>query len=103
MLVGVGGIADLFQVAAIKESFSHFNFPVYMLPFFGIAKLAGNIAILIRSQKTLNEWAYAGLIFYFVGATYVHIVVGDGFDKIGVTLFILLVTTTSYVYSKKVS
>ncbi|KOY84313.1 hypothetical protein AD998_21755 [bacterium 336/3] len=101
--VGLGSIADLLQIDAIRESFNHIHFPFYMLPFFGVAKLAGSVSILIKSQKLLREWAYAGITFYFIGANYVHFAVGDSIDKIGVTLFILVLIITSYIFSKKMS
>lgn len=103
LFVGVGSLADLLQIQPIKESFQHIGFPLYMLPFLGLAKLSGSIAILIKSKGLLREWAYAGMVFYFIGANYVHIAVGDGIDKILVTFLILIFILISYVYSKKVN
>ena len=103
LFVGVGSVADLLQIQPIKESFQHIGFPLYMLPFLGIAKLLGSIAILIKSKSLLREWAYAGMVFYFIGANYVHFAVGDGIDKIFITILILAFIIISYVYSKKVN
>lgn len=103
LFVGLGSFADLIKIEPIKESFKHIGFPEFMLPFFGLAKLFGSIGIMIKSKPLLREWAYAGIIFYFIGATYIHLALGDGFDKVGITLCILLVTATSYVFSKKLN
>lgn len=101
LIVGAGSFADLLQIEPVKESFKHISFPLYMLPFFGIAKLSACIAILIKSQNVLREWAYAGITFYFMGASYVHLVAGDTIDKIGIPVLILLLTGISYAFSKK--
>ena len=101
LFVGIGSIADFLKLDTIKASFAHIGFPEYLLPLFGALKLSGSIAILIRSKKILQEWAYAGIVFYFIGATYVHFAVGDDIEKIGVPLFILVATIISYIYSKK--
>jgi hypothetical protein len=99
LFVGIGSFADLFKIEAVRDSFKHISFPEYMLPFFGVAKLAGSITIMMNSPKILSEWAYAGIVFYFVGASYIHLIVGDGLDKIGITLFMLTITFSSYRFS----
>lgn len=102
LMVGIGSIGDLLLIEPVKESFKQIDFPIYILPFFGLAKLAGSIGILIKSQKIIKEWAYSGIIFYFIGAIYVHLAIGDGINKIIVPLIILLCTLISYLYSKKI-
>ena len=46
------------------------GYPRYIIPFLGVAKLLGSIVILIPTFKRIKEWAYAGLFFDLVGATY---------------------------------
>lgn len=46
------------------------GYPHYMVPFLGIAKLLGVVAILIPGFPRVKEWAYAGLCFDLVGAAY---------------------------------
>ena len=46
------------------------GYPVYFIPFIGVAKLIGSLTILIPGLKTIKEWAYAGLFFDLTGATY---------------------------------
>jgi len=53
------------------------GYPEYIIPFLGVAKTLGVIAIVIPGFPRLKEWAYAGLFFDLVGATYSGICV-DG-------------------------
>ena len=46
------------------------GYPTYIIPFLGWMKLFGAIAILVPGFPRLKEWAYAGLVFDLVGATY---------------------------------
>ncbi len=52
------------------------GYPEYFIRFIGIAKLLGAIAILIPGYSRLKEWAYAGLFFDLIGATYSSIAIG---------------------------
>lgn len=64
-------IPDIFSVQMAMEGFTKMGYPVYLLPFLGIAKLLGVIAILIPGNyPRIKEWAYAGLLFDLIGATY---------------------------------
>jgi len=51
------------------------GYPKYILPFLGVAKALGVIAILIPGFPRIKEWAYAGLFFDLVGAAYSSIAV----------------------------
>lgn len=46
------------------------GFPAYIVQFIGIAKILGIIAILIPGFPRVKDWAYAGLLFDLIGATY---------------------------------
>jgi hypothetical protein len=46
------------------------GYPKYILPFLGVAKTLGVIAIVVPGFPRLKEWAYAGLFFDLVGAAY---------------------------------
>ena len=52
------------------------GYPKYIIPFLGVAKLLGVIAILVPGFPRLKEWAYAGLFFDLAGATYSGIATG---------------------------
>ena len=55
---------------AVQGMHDGLGYPVYFIPFIGTAKLLGVIAILVPSFSRLKEWAYAGLVFDLLGATY---------------------------------
>ena len=63
-------IPDILSSPVAVEGFRQMNMPAYLLPFLGIAKTLGVIAILIPGFPRIKEWAYAGLIFDLIGATY---------------------------------
>lgn len=63
-------IPVIFSVQAAVEGFKKMEMPAYLLPFLGIAKTIGVIAILIPGYPRIKEWAYAGLVFDLLGATY---------------------------------
>ncbi|MEO6000720.1 MAG: DoxX family protein [Chitinophagaceae bacterium] len=63
-------IPDIFSAKVAMEGFSQMGMPVYILPFLGIAKTLGVIAILVPGFPRIKEWAYAGLVFDLLGATY---------------------------------
>jgi hypothetical protein len=52
------------------------GYPKYLIPFLGVAKLIGAIAILIPAFYRIKEWAYAGLFFDLAGATYSGLALG---------------------------
>ncbi|MFD0751337.1 DoxX family protein [Mucilaginibacter calamicampi] len=55
---------------AVKGMHDGLGYPVYFIPFIGTAKAIGVIAILVPGFPRIKEWAYAGLMFDLIGATY---------------------------------
>lgn len=76
-LMLVGSIPDLLSVPEAVALFKHLGYPVYLLPFLGLAKTLGVIAILFPAFPRLKEWAYAGFTYDLLGAMYSSIAVGD--------------------------
>jgi uncharacterized membrane protein YphA (DoxX/SURF4 family) len=72
-----GSIPDIMSVPEAVALFNHLGYPTYLLPFLGIAKLLGVVAILIPGFPRIKEWAYAGFVFDLTGAMYSSISVGD--------------------------
>lgn len=80
---------------------THLGYPLYFIPFIGVAKLLGSIAIIIPAFKKLKEWAYAGLSFDLIAATYSMIYV-DGFAPSMLFMVVIFgVAGTSYVLNAK--
>ncbi len=96
-------IPDILMVDDAITFITGLGYPVYFIPFIGVAKLLGSIAILIPSFHRIKEWAYAGLFFDLIGAVYSNIMT-SGFDPgmLGM-LPIFGVAIASYVYNRKVN
>ena len=80
------------------------GYPAYFIQLLGIGKLLGSIAILIPGlNKTIKEWAYAGLFFDLMGATYSGIAVSKGnVDPAMLGMLIWIVPgILSYIFWKK--
>jgi hypothetical protein len=96
------GISDLLVLPEAIVFMSHLGYPEYIIPFLGLAKILGVIAIVIPGFPRIKEWAYAGLAFDLIGATYSVIAV-EGFQA--GTLFMLVPFTflaLSYILYHKV-
>ena len=94
-------VPDILMVSAAKVFMTHFGYPEYFIPFIGVAKLMGSIAILIPAFKKIKEWAYAGLFFDLVGATYSNVMTDGVHPSIAMMFILLAVATTSYLYNQK--
>ncbi|SRR5260221_128624 len=71
-------IPDILSVpVAVKGMHEGLGYPLYFIPFIGVAKLLGVAAILIPGYPRIKEWAYAGLLFDLSGATYSIIASGQ--------------------------
>ncbi len=89
---------------AVKGMHDGLGYPLYFIPFIGVAKVLGVIAILVPGFPRLKEWAYAGLVFDLVGATYSIVASGQPVSGAAFMVIPFLLATLSYVfYRKKVS
>lgn len=61
---------------SVEMIHTQMGFPKYIIPFLGIAKILASVTILIPKLDRIKEWAYAGLVFDLVGATYSFIALG---------------------------
>ncbi len=94
-------IPDIFMDSEAKKFMGHLGYPEYIMPFIGIAKLLGSIAILIPGFVKIKEWAYAGLTFDLLGAVYSNIMT-DGFQMgLLVMVPVFIVAIVSYIYNQK--
>ncbi|MCI0751364.1 MAG: DoxX family protein [Flammeovirgaceae bacterium] len=83
------------------DIFKWLGFPLYMLPFIGMAKLLGVIALLVPGFPRIKEWAYAGLFFDLTGATYSALSVGGFNPQMLVMLVPYGLGALSYIYHHK--
>jgi hypothetical protein len=97
-------IPDVLVVPDAVTFMTHLGYPVYFIPFIGIAKLLGIIAILVPGYPRIKEWAYAGLTYDLIGATYSVILTGDpgyGWTFMFLPLLFLAISYTYYHKRKK--
>jgi uncharacterized membrane protein YphA (DoxX/SURF4 family) len=73
----MASIPDILGIPQAVEVFTHLGYPTYLLPFIGVAKTLGVVAVLAPGFHRLKEWAYGGLVFDLIGALYSHLAVGD--------------------------
>ena len=95
------GIANAMITADSITLFKTLGYPEYLIPFMGVAKIVGAITILIPGIPRLKEWAYAGLFFDLLGATYSVIMV-EGLNPATSTMVIFFgLEALSYIYYHK--
>src|SRR5689334_13636182 len=58
------------------DIFAQLGYPKYLISFIGWMKLFGVIGVLVPGFPRIKEWAYAGLFFDLVGATYSALAMG---------------------------
>lgn len=80
------------------------GYPEYIIAFLGVAKILGGIAILVPGFPTIKEWAYAGLFFDLLGATYSGIM-SEGLHPAhaGMLIFFALWGLSYFYYRKRQS
>jgi hypothetical protein len=95
-------IPDIISSPMAVEGFRQLSMPAYLLPFLGIAKAAGVLVILLPVSARVKEWAYAGLVFDLIGATYAIIASGQPLESLAFMIAPLLLAAASYfLYYKK--
>jgi len=94
-------VPDVLMVDMAKQGFKEIQLPAYLLPFVGIAKMLGVAAILIPGNPRLKEWAYAGLIFDLLGATYAIAGSGKTPENWAPIILFIALGFGSYIYYHK--
>lgn len=95
-------VPDIFSAQVAVEGFTKIGMPVYLLPFLGIAKALGVLAILLPGHPRIKEWAYAGLVFDLLGATWSIAAAGQPLANwIGMLLPLLLAAGSYTWYHKR--
>ena len=87
------------EAAAIVNT--QLGYPKYITSFLGAAKILGAIVILIPGFPRLKEWAYAGLFFDLIGATYSMYAIGTSGGKWAFMLIFIAPLFASYFYYHK--
>ena len=94
-------VPDILISPIAVEGFTEMGMPTYLLPFLGIAKLLGVIAILVPGYPRIKEWAYAGLVYDLIGATYSVAASGTPVSRWWPMLLFIIVGAGSYIWYHK--
>jgi hypothetical protein len=90
----------LSQPVAIQGMHVELGYPIYFVPFIGVAKALGVIAILVPGFPRIKEWAYAGLFFDLIGATFSILAIGKP-DWLFMVLPLALAISSYYFYQRR--
>lgn len=97
-------IPDIMMVPDAVTFMNHLGYPNYFIPFIGVMKVLGIIAILVPGYPRIKEWAFAGLAFDLIGAVY-SVVAVEGFQA-SVSFMVLPVgflIMSYWLYHKRIS
>ena len=96
------GIQNLLSTQPSIEMVSkQLGYPQYFIPFIGLAKTLGAIAILIPGFPRIKEWVYAGFTYDLTGAVYSTISIGEPFSHWWPMIFFYVLLAGSYIYYHK--
>ncbi|RZL11985.1 MAG: DoxX family protein [Pedobacter sp.] len=96
-------IPDILMSEEAVKFIDQLGYPRYFIPFIGYAKVLGSIAILVPQFKLIKEWAYAGLFFDLIGATYSNIYVFGINSSMIFMVIPFALGIASYVYNRKMT
>jgi hypothetical protein len=86
---------------AVDMVTKNLGYPKYFIPFIGVAKLLGVVALIVPGFPEIKEWAHAGFVFDLTGAVYSSIAVGDP-PATWMPIFIgFALIAASYIYYHK--
>jgi uncharacterized membrane protein YphA (DoxX/SURF4 family) len=95
-------IPDILRVPSAVDMIStQLHYPEYFVLFLGVAKFLGSIAIVIPGFPRIKEWAYAGLMYDLIAATYSQIALGVPASKWCFMAIFFALAIGSYIYYHK--
>ncbi len=94
--MGVGGVLDAIALPEAVVIFEGLGYPKYLIHFIGVAKVLAAITIVLPKFPRLKEWAYAGIVIDLLGASYSHLMNGDGAADVILPLVVLALALASW-------
>ena len=73
-----GGVMGALRLPPFTRIVTHLGYPLYFMTILGVCYVAAGVVLLAPRLPLIKEWAYAGLMFIYAGATASHVWVGDG-------------------------
>jgi hypothetical protein len=87
---------------AVEHFTKILGYPAYFLPFTGIAKLLGIVALYIPGYSRIKEWVYAGFVFDLSAAIYSGICVGGATAYLLPPFIALILLIGSYIWYHRI-
>jgi hypothetical protein len=75
--LGVGALSDLLRLQYVREIAGRLGYPLYLLTILGVCKLLASVTVVAPGLRIVKEWAYAGCVFVFGGASVSHLAMGS--------------------------
>lgn len=94
-------IPDLMGIPQAIEFITKLGYPAYFALFIGVARILGTAGILIPGFPRIKEWAYAGVAFDLIGATYSQIASGLPAKNWSFMIIWFIPLVGSYIYYHK--
>ena len=92
----VGGVMGALRLQPFKGVVTHLGYPPYFMTVLGVCYVSAGVVLLAPRLPLVKEWAYAGLIFIYTGATASHIWVGDDAKTLVGPLILVGITVVSW-------
>lgn len=81
-VMAISGGLSVVHARGIMEGYAHLGYPAYFANLLGVAKLLGVCALLVPGFTRVKEWAYTGFAITIIGASYSHLLSGDGLKSL---------------------
>ena len=92
----VGGVVGALRLQPLKDVATHLGYPPYFMTILGVCYVSAGVVLLAPRLPFVKEWAYAGLMFIYTGATASHIWVGDDGKALAGPLLFVGLTVASW-------
>src|SRR6516165_7681501 len=92
----VGGVMGAFRLEPFRGDVTHLGYPLYFMTILGACYVSAGLVLLAPRLPLIKEWAYAGLMFIYTGATASHIWVGDDVKTLVGPLILVGLTAASW-------
>ena len=92
----VGGVMGTLRMQPFAGVVTHLGYPLYFMTILGVCYVSAGVVLLAPRLPVVKEWAYAGLIFIYTGATASHVWVGDHAKTLVGPLILVVLTVVSW-------
>jgi hypothetical protein len=92
----VGGVMGALRLHPFVGVVTHLGYPLYFMTILGVCYVSAGVVLLAPRLPLVKEWAYAGLMFIYVGATASHLWVGDDATTLVGPLILAALTVASW-------